>query len=37
MPGVLIGGVPGKPSFGAMLCLSSPELICSDLAGTPIA
>ena len=35
-PAFLIGGVPGKPSLGAMLCLSSAELICSDLADTPI-
>jgi hypothetical protein len=34
-PAFLIGGVAGKPSFGAMLCLSSAELICSNLAETP--
>jgi hypothetical protein len=34
-PAFLIGGEKGKPSFGVMLCLSSPDLICSDLAATP--
>lgn len=35
-PAFLIGGEPGKPSYGVMLCLSSPELICSELAETPL-
>lgn len=36
-PAFLIGGEPGKPSYGVMLCLSSPEKICSELAQTPRA
>jgi hypothetical protein len=31
-PAFLIGGEPGKPSYGAMLCLSNPERIVRDLA-----
>ena len=30
-PAFLIGGVPGKPSYGVMLCLSSPDRIIRDL------
>jgi hypothetical protein len=30
-PAFLIGGEPGKPSYGVMLCLSSPERIVRDL------
>ena len=30
-PAMLIGGEPGKPSYGAMLCLSSPTKIVQDL------
>lgn len=36
-PAFLIGGEPGKPSYGVMLCLSSPDRICSELAETPVA
>jgi hypothetical protein len=35
-PGFLIGGVPGKPSYGVLLCLSAPDDVVSDLATTPI-
>ncbi|RDI76060.1 hypothetical protein Gocc_0479 [Gaiella occulta] len=35
-PAFLIGGEPGKPSYGVMLCLSSPERIVSDLTDTPL-
>ena len=34
-PAFLIGGEPDKPSYGVMLCLSSAELICDELAATP--
>jgi hypothetical protein len=33
-PAFLIGGEPAKPSYGVMLCLSSPEKVVSDLAET---
>jgi hypothetical protein len=36
-PAFLIGGEPHKPSYGVMLCLSSPELICSELAATAVS
>ena len=32
-PAFLIGGEPGKPSYGVLLCLSSPELICNKLGS----
>jgi hypothetical protein len=33
-PAFLIGGETGKPTFGVMLCLSSPEKIVIDLDAT---
>jgi hypothetical protein len=33
-PAFLIGGEAGKPSYGVLLCLSSPERIISDLEET---
>jgi hypothetical protein len=33
-PAFLIGGEPGKPSFGVLLCLSSPDEIVRDLAAS---
>ena len=36
-PAYLIGGEPGKPSYGVVLCLSSPERIIRDLAETPLS
>jgi hypothetical protein len=32
-PAFLIGGEPGKPSYGAVLCLSSPRAVVLDLAA----
>jgi hypothetical protein len=35
-PAFLIGGEPGKPSYGVMLCLSNPDTIVRDLdEGAP--
>jgi len=31
VPAMLIGGEPGKPSYGVLLCLSSPTRIVQDL------
>jgi hypothetical protein len=36
-PAFLIGGEPDKPSYGVMLCLSSPDKVVSDLAETPLS
>jgi hypothetical protein len=34
VPAMLIGGEPGKPSYGVLLCLSSPSKIVLDLDET---
>jgi hypothetical protein len=33
-PAFLIGGEPGKPTYGALLCLSSPDRVIQDLQET---
>lgn len=33
-PAMLIGGTPGKPNYGALLCLSSPQMVIQDLDGS---
>jgi hypothetical protein len=33
-PAFLIGGEPGKPTYGALLCLSSPDRVIQDLRET---
>jgi hypothetical protein len=30
-PAILIGGGPGKPNYGALLCLSAPQRVIQDL------
>jgi hypothetical protein len=34
-PAFVIGGETGKPSYGAMLCLSTPARILRDLEESP--
>jgi hypothetical protein len=34
-PAFLIGGEPGKPSYGVMLCLSSPDRVIRNLDESP--
>jgi hypothetical protein len=34
VPAFLIGGEPGKPFFGVLLCLSSPDEVVRDLAAS---
>jgi hypothetical protein len=35
LPAFLIGGEPGKPNYGVMLCLPSPERIVRDFDESP--
>jgi hypothetical protein len=34
VPAFLIGGEPGKPSLGVLLCLSSPQKVIEDLEAS---
>jgi hypothetical protein len=36
-PAFLIGGEPSKPHFGALLCLSPPDAVVSELRRSPSA